>query len=96
MQNGEGLTSGQAQVEQAPAASAQSMSNTVAVEIAAVDEDAMDTTPDTDMELVLPDGSASQGTASAEQPPSPTTNGAGRRRQISVCRLSQQAPPMTR
>lgn len=78
MQNGEGLTSGQAQVEQAPAASAQSMSNTVAVEIAAVDEDAMDTTPDTDMELVLPDGSASQGTASAEQPPSPTTNGAGR------------------
>ena len=77
MQDGEGLTNGQAQVQQASAAPAGSLTNTVAIEVAAVDEDAMDTTLDTDQQLVLPNGSASQTSSSAVQPPSPTTNGAG-------------------
>ena len=78
MHDGEGLSNGQSPIEQAPTASDGPTSNTVAVEVAAVAEDAMDTTPDTDVQLVLPDGSASQVDISAEQPLSPNTNGAGR------------------
>lgn len=50
--------------------------NAVAVEIAAVDEDAMDTTPDTDQQLVLPNGSAGHHNISTAQPQSPAANDA--------------------
>lgn len=76
MQDGEGAASGQAQAEQAFLAPAESLPNTVAVEIAAVDDDIMDTTPDTDQRLVLPNGSANNGSNLAVEPSSPTTNSA--------------------
>lgn len=76
MQDGEGLTNGQSHIQQATTATAEPASNAVAVEVAAVDEDAMDTTPDTDQQLVLPNGSASQLDASIPRPPSPTVNSA--------------------
>lgn len=65
MGDGDGLTNGQAQVEQVSPALASSPTNTVAVEVAVVDDDAMDTTPDTDQHLVLPNGSANPGSTSA-------------------------------
>lgn len=77
MQDEEALTNGQAQVDQASIVAAESNSNTVAVEVAVVDEDAMDTTPDTDQQLVLPNGSAGQTNISAAQSPSPSAYGAG-------------------
>lgn len=90
MQDGEALSNRQPQVEQAPIAPAESTSSTVAVEVAAVDDDAMDTTPDTDVQFVPPDGSASQISTSAEQPTSPTMNGAG----IEEADISVQSEPV--
>ncbi|KAF2261157.1 hypothetical protein CC78DRAFT_500533 [Lojkania enalia] len=47
----------------------------VAVEVAAVDEDAMDTTPDNSQGLVLPNGSADPNGAPGVTPSSPAPNG---------------------
>jgi hypothetical protein len=77
MQDGEGLTAGQAQTEQASTEHPEPTDSTVAVEVAAVDEDAMDTTLDTDQQLVRPNGTVSQTATSADLLPSPTDD-AGR------------------
>ncbi|ORY17606.1 hypothetical protein BCR34DRAFT_22357 [Clohesyomyces aquaticus] len=50
-------------------------SHPVAVEVAAVDEDAMDTTPDNSQGLVLPNGSADPQDARDTTPTSPAPNG---------------------
>ncbi|KAF2999270.1 hypothetical protein E8E13_003636 [Curvularia kusanoi] len=76
MQDGEGLSNGQPQLGQISAALPASSLNTIAVEVTAADEDAMDTTPDTDQQLVLPNGSTSRDSTSVPQPPSPPSNGA--------------------
>ncbi|KAJ4379318.1 hypothetical protein N0V86_005363 [Didymella sp. IMI 355093] len=76
MHDGEGLADGQAHVGNESTASAQAPANAVAVEVAVVDEDVMDLTPDTDQQLVLPNGSASQTNISTAQPLSPTSSGA--------------------
>lgn len=68
----------QAQAEQEPTTPAPAPTNAVAVEIAVVDEDAMDTTPDTDQQLVLPNGSAAQPNISVAQPQSPAANDVAR------------------
>lgn len=78
MHDREGLTNGRAQVEQESTTPAQASANSVAVEVAVVDDDVMDTTPDTDQQLVLPNSSASQSNISTAQLPSPTANGAVR------------------
>lgn len=74
MQDGESLTNGQARTDQTSPAVASASTDTVAVEIAVVDDDAMDTTPDTDQHLVLPNGSANPGSTSTAQL-SPEANG---------------------
>jgi|SRR5690242_499687 len=74
MQDGENLTNGQTRTQQASPALAGASTNTVAVEVAVVDDDAMDTTPDTDQHLVLPNGSANPGSTSTAQL-SPEANG---------------------
>jgi hypothetical protein len=52
-----GLTNGHAAEPLYPPNDSETTNNAVAVEIAVVDEDAMDTTPDLDTDLVLQDGS---------------------------------------
>lgn len=78
MQDGQDLTNGQSHVEQASTEGVEPTTNTIAVEVAAIEEDAMDTTADTDQHLVLPNAPASQTNLSAGQPPSPSTDSAGR------------------
>jgi hypothetical protein len=56
--NDSSLTNGVVAEPPLPANDRVSNSNTIAVQVAAIDEDAMDTTPDIDTELVLQDGSA--------------------------------------
>lgn len=51
--------------------------NTVAVEVAAIDEDAMDTTPDIDTQLVLQDGSTGPLEATTTPTSPPTHEAAG-------------------
>ena len=58
MQDGEAWTNGHVEEPAIPPSDREPVPNAVAIEIAAVDEDAMDTTPDTETELVLADGSA--------------------------------------
>jgi hypothetical protein len=70
------LTNGLVAEPPTPANDRVSNSNAVAVEVAAVDEDAMDTTPDIDTELVLQDGSAGLSQAIIT-PTSPPTHEAG-------------------
>ncbi|KAH6622337.1 hypothetical protein C7974DRAFT_362780 [Boeremia exigua] len=77
MREVEGLTNGQAHVEQVSPLLAESSISSVAVEIAAVDEDAMDTTPDTDQRLVLPNSPTGHTDAAAVQPFPPATTGTG-------------------
>jgi hypothetical protein len=62
--DGEGLTNGQG------------LASTVAVEVAAVDEDAMDTTPDADDGVLLANGSADPLETAIITPTSPTLNSA--------------------
>lgn len=78
MQDGEGLTSEQVQTEQMSIEAVGPVRNTVAVEVVAVNEDTMDTTLDTDQQLVPPGGSVSQANVSADQPYSPSINDSGR------------------
>ncbi|KAJ4988669.1 ubiquitin carboxyl-terminal hydrolase [Stagonosporopsis vannaccii] len=84
MHDGEGLTNGQAQVEPAFPGLTESSTNTVAVEIAVVDEDAMDTTPDTDQHLVLPNGSANPESTSAARTSSESNSANGEAAESSV------------
>ncbi|KAF3053365.1 ubiquitin carboxyl-terminal hydrolase [Didymella keratinophila] len=78
MHNEEDLASQQAQPEQESTTPTSAATSAVAVEVAVVDEDAMDTTPDTDQQLVLPNGSAGQSNISTAQPQSPAANDAAR------------------
>lgn len=64
----------------------------VAVEVAAVDEDAMDTTPDNSQGLVLPNGSADPQEAPVITPSSPEPNGVAQGEPVSN---SEPAPPPT-
>lgn len=75
MQDRNSLTGEQAQLVQASADLPVPAFNTVYTEVAATDEDAMDTTPDTDQQIVLPTASTGQDSTSVAQPPSPTANG---------------------
>ncbi|KAF2736982.1 DS-domain-containing protein [Polyplosphaeria fusca] len=72
MQDPDGLTNGH--VEPAANTAEVAPANSVAVEVAAVDEDVMDTTPDNGQGLVLPNGSTGGQDAAAE-PTSPAPNG---------------------
>lgn len=78
MHDEEGLANGQGQPEQESTTRALAATNAVAVEIAVVDEDAMDTTPDTDQQLVLPNGSAGQSNTSIAQLQFPAVNDVAR------------------
>ncbi|KAF3042177.1 ubiquitin carboxyl-terminal hydrolase [Didymella heteroderae] len=78
MHEGEGLANGREQLEQESTVPAQASTNAVAVEVAVVDEDAMDTTSDTDQQLVLPNGSVGQSNITTAQPQSPAANDTSR------------------
>jgi hypothetical protein len=77
MQDGDSLTNEQTQFGQASADVPVPAFNTVHIEVAATDEDAMDTTPDTDQHIVLPTASTGQDSTSVAQSPPPTANGVG-------------------
>ncbi|KZM27403.1 ubiquitinyl hydrolase [Ascochyta rabiei] len=71
MQNRENSANGPTQFEHASTEAVEPSNTTVSVQVAAVDDDdTMDTTPDTDQQLVLPTGSPIQANTPAEQPPS--------------------------
>lgn len=78
MHDEEGLANGQGQAEQESTTPATAATSAVAVEIAVVDEDAMDTTPDIDQQLVLPNGSAGQSHTFTAQLQSTATNDVAR------------------
>ncbi|OSS43719.1 hypothetical protein B5807_11522 [Epicoccum nigrum] len=73
MQDGNNLTS--EQVHSASADLPVPAFSTVHIEVAATDEDAMDTTPDTNQQTVLPTASTGQDNTLVAQSPSPTANG---------------------
>jgi hypothetical protein len=73
MEDGAGVTNGSVAESQSLSDNGDSMSNTVAVEVAAGDGEAMDTSPDTDTGLGLPNGSTDP-LESAATPTSPSTN----------------------
>ncbi|CAO2649526.1 Nn.00g069110.m01.CDS01 [Neocucurbitaria sp. VM-36] len=75
MQDGEGLTNGHGEETANPPSNREPITNSVAVEVAAVDEDAMDTAPDTDQERGLPNGSADPNEALVLTPTSPAATG---------------------
>ncbi|KAJ4367045.1 hypothetical protein N0V83_007575 [Neocucurbitaria cava] len=77
MQDGEGLPDMHVEEIATPPSNRESTTGSVAVEVAAVDEDAMDTAPDTDAALVLPNGSADPNEALVLAPASPALNGDG-------------------
>ncbi|KAF2474158.1 DS-domain-containing protein [Lindgomyces ingoldianus] len=72
MQDSGGLTNGHLETN---TNSLESPPNAVAVEVAAVDEDAMDITPDSSQGLVLPNGSADPQQAHGNAPSTPAPNG---------------------
>jgi hypothetical protein len=73
MEDGAGTANGHVESPPIPP----SNSNTIAIEVAAVEEDVMDTTPDADTELVLSNGPAELLDATSITPTSPIINGAG-------------------
>jgi hypothetical protein len=73
MQDGNNLTS--EQVHSASADLPVPAFSTVHIEVAATDEDAMDTTPDTNQQTVLPTASTGQDNTLVAHSPSPTANG---------------------
>jgi hypothetical protein len=73
MEDGAGTANGHVESPPIPP----SNSNTIAIEVAAVEEDVMDTTPDADTELVLSNGPAELLDATSITPTSPIMNGAG-------------------
>lgn len=75
MQDDDTLTNGHMETEPSSTVSQDSSTTNVAVEVAAVDEDAMDTTPDNSQGLVLPNGSADPQEAAGITPSSPPPNG---------------------
>jgi len=74
MQDDDALTNGHTETEPGTTVAQDPPAATVAVE--AVDEDAMDTTPDSSQGLVLPNGSADPLEAAGITPSSPLPNGA--------------------
>jgi hypothetical protein len=70
-----GLTNGHVEEPVVPPSDHQTDTSTVAVEVAAMDDDAMDTTPDADTGLVLADGAVNPLDA-ALAPEAPSANGA--------------------
>ncbi|KAF2005384.1 hypothetical protein P154DRAFT_457353 [Amniculicola lignicola CBS 123094] len=76
MEDPEGLTNGHVPAEPAPTNPHGSAPDSIAVEVAAVDDDAMDTTPDDGQGLVLPNGSADPLEAVAVASTAPASNGA--------------------
>jgi hypothetical protein len=73
MEDGLGLTNGRVPESRGLSNNGDAVNDTVAIEVAAVDADAMDTTPDTDTELVLPNSSTDPLEA-ATTPTSPPVN----------------------
>lgn len=67
MHDEEGLADEPTRSEEEFSTSASASMDAIAVEIAVVGEDVMDTTPDTDQRLVLPNGSASEHNVSTSQ-----------------------------
>jgi len=88
MEDPEGLTNGHLETGTNPT---ELPPATVAVEVAAVDDDAMDTTPDNAQGLVLPNGSADTQEPIGDSPSSPAPNGVT---QEGVDGNSQQNPPV--
>jgi hypothetical protein len=74
MQDDNALTNGHMETESGNLVGQEPSTATVAVE--AVDEDAMDTTPDSSQDVVLPNGSADPLEAAAVTSSSPPSNGA--------------------
>lgn len=88
MQDSEGLANGHVEVNPHSINSQEPPATSVAVEVAAIDEDAMDTTPDNSQGLVLPNGSsdpqeppgitsispAPNEQSNSEEPPLPSTD----------------------
>lgn len=93
MHDGEGLTNGNAHGPADPPNHSLPTTNTVAIEVAAIDDDAMDTTPDVDAEPVLPNGSADTLQADAIRPRSPPTNGTATEAPNSNEQAPQAVPP---
>ena len=75
MQDGDGLANGHVEEPPMPPSERGPDTNTIAVEVAAMDDDAMDTTPDVDTEVVLADASVGPLEATPT-PDAPATNGA--------------------
>lgn len=74
MEDDSGLTNGHVPEIASSPINREPATGTVAVEVAAVDEDIMDTTPDADTELVLPNGSTGPEEAAVITPTSPAPN----------------------
>jgi hypothetical protein len=75
MQDSEGLANGHMEPDASGTTTQSPPPASVAVEVAAVDEDAMDTAPDSSQGLVQPIGSADQPEAPPITPSSPAQNG---------------------
>ncbi len=92
MDDGTGLTNGHVEPPTQPTSDPEpeSTPNAVAVQVASVDDDAMDTTPDADTGVVLPNGSADPLETSNNAPTSPAPNGDT---QVEP-ENSEQAPPV--
>lgn len=92
MQEGEGLTHGHVGEPALPSSNHQQDTNTIAVEVAAMDDDAMDTTPDLDAELVQADSELDPPEAAALTSNVPPTNGAAVDEPLSNDQLPPAAP----
>ena len=88
MSDPDGLTNGHVEADTSRDEAPQPAERNVAVEVAAVDEDAMDITPDS-QGLVLPNGSADPREASALPSDSPAPNGVSQEEPGST----EQPPP---
>ena len=90
MEHGTGLTNGHVESEEHATSGPESTPNAVAVQVAAADDDAMDTSPDAETAVVLPNGSADPQEANDNAPTSPVPNGDTQVEQGS----NEQAPPV--
>lgn len=88
MEDDSGLTNGHVPETAGPPSNREPAASPVAVEVAAVDADVMDTTPDADTELVLPNGSAAPEEPAIITPTTPTPNA-----DTHVASGNEQAPP---
>ncbi|KAF1850951.1 uncharacterized protein K460DRAFT_400985 [Cucurbitaria berberidis CBS 394.84] len=94
MQDGLGLTNGHAEETPTPPSNHEPTATSVAVEVAAVDndDDAMDTAPDVDSELLLANSSLTPNDASIITPTSPTSPAANGDTQVEPGSV-EPAPP---